>query len=140
MLDATEPLLFRRSNKLAVADERGRGITVESIKPQNDHTRPTKLESADLSDGTERSCHNGASGNGWEVAPRYGPGVWELSVVAWKVAQRYGSGDLELSVVAWEVARRWRTVLPKARTLKMVSVRRSEGGHIAQATAARIPV
>src|SRR5262249_23253403 len=50
MLHAAEALLFRRSNKLAVADERGRRITVESIKPQNDHTRATELMSADLSD------------------------------------------------------------------------------------------
>jgi hypothetical protein len=55
MLHAAEPLFFRRSNKLAIADERGRRITVECIKPQNDHTRPTELVSADLSDGTERS-------------------------------------------------------------------------------------
>src|SRR5262249_32153435 len=52
MLHAAEALLFRGSNKLAVADERGRGIAVEGIKPQNDHTRPTELVSADLSDGS----------------------------------------------------------------------------------------
>ena len=55
MLHAAEALLFRRSNKLAVADERGRRIAVECIKSQNDHTRPTELVSADLRDGTERS-------------------------------------------------------------------------------------
>jgi hypothetical protein len=37
MLHAAEALLFRRSNKLAVADERSRGITVEGIEAKDDH-------------------------------------------------------------------------------------------------------
>src|SRR5262245_42034829 len=37
MLHAAEALLFRRSNKLAVADERGRGIAVECIEAKYDH-------------------------------------------------------------------------------------------------------
>src|SRR5262249_41806169 len=45
MLHAAEALLFRRSNKLAISDECGRRITVECIKAQNDHTRPTRLRS-----------------------------------------------------------------------------------------------
>src|SRR5262245_27209891 len=45
MLHTAEALLFRRSNKLAVSDERSRRIAVEGIKPQNDHTRPTPLPS-----------------------------------------------------------------------------------------------
>src|SRR5262249_5178763 len=55
VLHTAEPLLLRRSNKLAVADERSRGIAVEGIKPQNDHTWPMELESADSSNGTEGS-------------------------------------------------------------------------------------
>src|SRR5215510_14580593 len=43
MLHAAEALLFCRSNKFAVADERSRGIAVEGVKPQNDHTRTTEL-------------------------------------------------------------------------------------------------
>src|SRR5262249_36472981 len=56
MLHAAEAFFFSRSNKLAVAEERSCGIAVEGIKPQNDHTQPSELVSADLSDGTERSC------------------------------------------------------------------------------------
>ena len=56
MLHAAEALLFHCSNKLAVADDRGRGIAVECIKPQNDHTRPAELVSADLSDGTRTTA------------------------------------------------------------------------------------
>ena len=37
MLHAAEALLFRRSNKLAVADERSRGIAVEGVEAKDDH-------------------------------------------------------------------------------------------------------
>jgi hypothetical protein len=37
MLYAAEALLFRRRNKLAVADERGRGIAVEGVEAKDDH-------------------------------------------------------------------------------------------------------
>ena len=37
MLHAAEPLLFRRSNKLAVPDERSRGIAMEGVEAEDDH-------------------------------------------------------------------------------------------------------
>ena len=78
MLHAAEALLFRRSNKLALADKRGRGIAVEGIETQNDHTRPTDLVSADLSDGTER---------GWVIEKKL-IGTGPLSAYAHRLGHR----------------------------------------------------
>jgi hypothetical protein len=36
MLNTSEPLLLGRPNKRSIADERGRGITVKSVKAEDD--------------------------------------------------------------------------------------------------------